>query len=105
MSTFLPYTDESRSEIRNLLDAPSGNNELTKGELAEVYEILTEDPPNEYWPVYRLRREVLDELSEHVDTDLSRQESHHHTHFRQVEIWHLTRVVTDLAGSERGGQA
>lgn len=103
MSSILPETGESRAQIRRQLETSSGDNELSKDELTEIYELLAGEPPSEYWPVYRMRREILDELSDHVDTDLRRRDGHHHTHFRQAEIYHLERAIEDLTDGDGGG--
>lgn len=95
MSKALPYAIDSRAQIRNRLETPSGKSKLNSAELSEVYRHLTGDGPGEEWPVHRLRKEILDELSEIFETDI-RRDCDYYTQLNQTECWYLRRAIENI---------
>jgi hypothetical protein len=104
MSTPIPPSHKSRAQIREHLDAEAGDSEFTKEELEEIYALLADRPAGLGWQVFRLRREILDVLSGHLEQDLRRENGQHQTHLRQIEVYHLCRAIEDIAGDEGGDE-
>lgn len=105
MSAGLPYARESREQIRNYLDADgadTGDPELCRDELEEIYGLLAADDVPEEWAVHDIRREVLEELSAFFGSDLQR-DGGHQTQLNQTECWYLRQAVEDLAASDPEG--
>lgn len=102
MSSALPFAKESRAQIRNYLDADGdsvgGGPELNRAELSEVYQLLASDDVPEEWAVHRIRKEVLEELSEFFDSDL-RRDGCHHSQLNQIECWYLRRAIEEIASN------